>query len=114
MNMVIKYIWMYLLMGLVCNTLWAVSFSIYMTSRTWKWISRDDYDEIMDELMDTFIGQYGASRLIHSLFHNKKNMPKLAESLIAGYTMWPWNIAYGATRVPFVLERLKQLEKELA
>ena len=105
----VKMIGMYLLMGLICNSVWAIGMSIFIGQKT-KWDVK-----LMDDALDIFLQVPIGSKLINKLMKSKDGRKQLAISMIISYMIWPINIATGASRLPetfeFIDERLSRTER---
>lgn len=94
----VKMIGMYLLMGLICNSVWAIGMAIYLAYKV-KW----DVD-LMDDALDVFLQEPIGSKLIDKLMKTKDGRKHFAIVMIISYMIWPINIATGASRLPEVFE----------
>lgn len=90
----VKYIWMYMLMGLICNTGMAIGVVIYFYKRL-NW-DTDALEKLMDE---AFFPEKGMSHLWDSLDHKSK-----FKCLLISYSIWPANVATIASRIPICIE----------
>lgn len=102
LNIVIGFIWKYIVMGLVVTLVYAVSLALYFGKKT-NW----DQD-LMDECLDILAQTPGYGR-----FCNTEEFRKFfVKAFPLAIAIWPINIATGLSRVPDALEHIKESTKE--
>lgn len=100
--LVVKYFWIYLVLGLVLNTSWAILGTVYLCSKV-----KFDEDNI-EKVMDVFLDVKGGYSMIYDMLENKRL--ELLLMAIYSYLAWPYNIAYGVRRLQIALD---YIDKEL-
>ena len=101
-NIVIGFIWKYIVMGLVLTLVYAVSLTLYVGKKT-NW----DQD-LMDECLDILAQMPG-----YGHFCGTKDFQKFFVKIFPlCIAIWPINIATGLSRLPDILEHIKERTNE--
>lgn len=102
LNIVISYIWKYIVMGLVLTLIYAISLTLYIGKKC-------DWDlDIMDECLDIIAQTPGYGRFTRSK-EFKKFFKKAFPLAIA---IWPINIATGLSKLPDIQDHIREVTKE--
>ena len=102
LNIVIGFIWKYVVMGLVITLVYAVSLALYIGKKTnWN-------EDLMDECLDILAQMPGYGRFCKSKDFNKIFMKIFPLCIM----IWPINVSTGLSRLPNILEHIRESTKE--
>ena len=99
MLILVKYFWMYMLMGLVINTATAIGVTIWI-GKSVEWES-----EKMDCVLDHLGGFKGYSSFVSKLMHDDKQTYIVC--ILLGYLLWIANVAYIMSKIPEMKEAIR-------
>lgn len=99
MLILVKYFWMYILMGLVINTGTAVGMTIWI-GKSVEWES-----EKMDYVIDHLGGFKGYCSFVPKLMHDDKQTYIVL--ILLGYLLWIANVAFNISKIPEMKEAIR-------
>lgn len=97
MNIMIGYVWKYIVSGLVLTLIYAIGVTLYLG---WKcnW-----NEEILDECLDIFAQMPGYAKFIESSEFKEKYLNK---AFLLAIVIWPINITRGLSILPEAIEHI--------
>lgn len=105
-NTLIRYFWMYLLLGLVCNLGLSIALSIYVCTSL-----RFDNDAI-SEVFDCIVGVPGGYKLFNDMIKTKDGKKEYFKTFIQVQLIWPCNVSLILTGFGIAKEYIKNWRLE--
>lgn len=105
MNVILKYFWMYILIGLLANIGTAIAFAI------WAGVKTNFNNEAMEIILD-IIGGKGYHAIIQNMLKTKEGRYEYFRCFILTQLVWPTNVATLLSKIPDVRTYVNEHQSE--
>ena len=93
-NLLLKYFWMYMLLGVICNIGGAIALSFWICSSL-----RYD-DDALEEVFSIILEIPGGLGLVHEMLRTKEGRIEYFKMFVMTQLIWPTNVAHVASKIP--------------